>query len=238
MKTMEKLTKDKESLVLNNTNLIHWCIKRTLKVDPHSSVYEDLYSEGLLALMRAAIRFDESKGYSFSTYAVPIITGTLQRCYRERYGALIRPGRQDYSVFVAYNKCGNIKDGAKKLNMDEKKFAMLLNRYVNNIAIESLDAPIEIRGDSEVFVADKIKSNSNNIEDMESLIYCEELIAKVLDNFKGTSRDIVEEYLYSILYSGTPATQNYLSNKYKTSQARISRILGKISEKSAMERYL
>lgn len=234
---MEKLTKDKESLVLNNTNLIHWCIKRTLKVDPHSPVYEDLYSEGLIALVKAAIRFDESKGYSFSTYAVPFITGMLQRFYRERYSSLIRPGRQDYDVFVTYNKCGNIEDGAKKLDMDEKKFAMMLNRYVNGMTMESLDRPIEISGDSEVFVADMIKSNSNDIEDMESLIYCEELIAKVLDNFKGTHRDIVEEYLYSILYSRTPATQNYLANKYKVSQAQISRILGKIPEKSAMEKY-
>lgn len=224
---MEKLTEDKMNLVLNNTQLIHWCIKRTLKVQPQSSVYEDLYGEGLIALIKAAISFDEAIGCKFSTYAVPYITWILQTSYREHYGSLIRPGRLDYGVFVAYNKCGNIEDSARKLGMDESELTMRLNRYINGMTMESLDRPIKIE-DSEAFVvADTVKSDFNDIEDVENLIYCEELIAKVLDGIEGIHRDIVEEYLCSILYVGTPVTQQYLADKYNLNQPQVSRILKK-----------
>ena len=49
--------------------------------------YEELYSAGCLGLVKAADRFDESRGLCFSTYAVPLIMGEIKGLFR-RGGAL------------------------------------------------------------------------------------------------------------------------------------------------------
>ena len=63
-------------LVTENINLIYLVMKRFRNrgVDR-----EDLFQIGAVGLTKAAQRFDESKGFAFSTYAVPLIIGEIQR---------------------------------------------------------------------------------------------------------------------------------------------------------------
>lgn len=49
--------------------------------------YEELFGAGCLGLVKAADRFDESRGLCFSTYAVPLIIGEIKGLFR-RSGAL------------------------------------------------------------------------------------------------------------------------------------------------------
>lgn len=44
--------------------------------------YEELLQIGTVGLIHAVDRFDESKGYAFSTYAIPLIIGELQCFFR------------------------------------------------------------------------------------------------------------------------------------------------------------
>ena len=44
--------------------------------------YEELYSAGCLGLVKAADRFDETRGNCFSTYAVPMILGEIKSLFR------------------------------------------------------------------------------------------------------------------------------------------------------------
>lgn len=50
---------------------------------PHADL-DDLVSAGTVGLMRAAERFDESRGLAFSTYAVPLIRGAILDELRSR----------------------------------------------------------------------------------------------------------------------------------------------------------
>ena len=38
----------------------------------------DLYQAGCVGLLKALEKFDESKGYAFTTYAVPVIIGEIK----------------------------------------------------------------------------------------------------------------------------------------------------------------
>lgn len=45
--------------------------------------YDDLYGAGCVGLCKAAKAFDPSRGYAFSTYAVPVIVGEMKRLFRD-----------------------------------------------------------------------------------------------------------------------------------------------------------
>lgn len=73
VKMKNTMKSDKISrLVTENINLIYLVMKRFRNrgVDR-----EDLFQIGAVGLTKAAQRFDESKGFAFSTYAVPLIIG-------------------------------------------------------------------------------------------------------------------------------------------------------------------
>lgn len=69
-----------EALVTENLRLVHMCAKRFRN---RGIEYEELYSAGCLGLVKAARNFDESLGFAFSTYAVPVIFGEIKRCFRD-----------------------------------------------------------------------------------------------------------------------------------------------------------
>lgn len=78
----------KEKLVSENLGLVHACAKR---FKGRGIEYDDLYQSGCLALIKAIDGFDESKGFKFSTYAVPVILGEMKRLFRD--GGTIKVGR-------------------------------------------------------------------------------------------------------------------------------------------------
>ena len=69
-----------EQLVTENINLIYLVMKRFRNRGIEN---DDLFQIGAVGLMKAAERFDEGRGYTFSTYAVPMIIGEIQRFLRD-----------------------------------------------------------------------------------------------------------------------------------------------------------
>lgn len=55
--------------------------------------YEDLMQVGSMGLIRAIERFDLSKGYAFSSFAIPYIRGEIQHYLRDKGGAMRIPRR-------------------------------------------------------------------------------------------------------------------------------------------------
>lgn len=68
----------RDELIEQNLGLVHSCAKRFFGAE-----YDDLVSAGTLGLIKAADRFDPSRGYQFSTYAVPVILGEMKTLFRE-----------------------------------------------------------------------------------------------------------------------------------------------------------
>jgi|GEM_PF-6669382 RNA polymerase sigma factor (sigma-70 family) len=66
----------RNALVLENQNLIYTVMRRFQDIGTLSR--EDLFQEGMLALMYAVDHFDVTKGFKFSTYAFNTIEGYLK----------------------------------------------------------------------------------------------------------------------------------------------------------------
>ena len=74
------VTTKREEDIVNNIGLVHSIANRFRNrgVD-----YDDLFQAGCVGLIKAVDNFDKSKGFAFSTYAVPVIMGEIRRIFRD-----------------------------------------------------------------------------------------------------------------------------------------------------------
>ncbi len=70
----------REILFDKNTGLVHHVIKRFMS---RGVEFEDLFQIGAVGLLKAIDKFDTDYGVCFSTYAVPMIMGEVQRFLRD-----------------------------------------------------------------------------------------------------------------------------------------------------------
>lgn len=78
----------RECLINANFGLVHACAN---KFRGRGVDYDDLFQAGCVGLVKAADNFDSSRGFAFSTYAVPVILGEIRRIFRD--GGAVKIGR-------------------------------------------------------------------------------------------------------------------------------------------------
>lgn len=79
---------ERDRRIEDNIGLVHACAAR---FRGRGAEYEDLFQAGCVGLCKAADGFDPSRGYAFSTYAVPLILGEIRHIFRD--GGSIKVGR-------------------------------------------------------------------------------------------------------------------------------------------------
>lgn len=70
----------RDEMIVSNIPLVHSIANR---FRGRGIEYDDLYQAGCLGLIKAVDNFDESRGFMFSTYAVPVIMGEIKRLFRD-----------------------------------------------------------------------------------------------------------------------------------------------------------
>lgn len=78
----------RNKMIEDNIGLVHSIAKR---FTGRGVDYEDLFQTGCIGLIKAVDNYDESKGFKFSTYAVPVIMGEIRRIFRD--GGAIKVSR-------------------------------------------------------------------------------------------------------------------------------------------------
>lgn len=82
------VTDTREEMIKSNIGLVHSIANR---FRGRGADYEDLFQSGCVGLIKAVDNFDKSKGFAFSTYAVPVIMGEIRRIFRD--GGAIKVSR-------------------------------------------------------------------------------------------------------------------------------------------------
>ena len=77
-------------IVIDNMGLVYACANR---FRGRGIDFDDLVQSGCLGLIKATQGFDETRGFKFSTYAVPAIIGEIKRQFRD--GGTVKVGRTD-----------------------------------------------------------------------------------------------------------------------------------------------
>lgn len=228
----ETLSKEKEHLVLDNLNMVHYILNKQLHIHPQHPNYEDYYQEGVVGLIISAIRFDEEKGFKFSTYAFPTIHGMIQR-YRRDYEPQIHYSRNLKDVIFKIMKYQAQGFSAQEIEEITGITSKDVQDALNVTQIVSLDKEVYLKDNSSntVSVADTIASPRNDYEELLSEERCMIAIQAVAETITDTMyRGIWEEYAYGLMY-GEKLTQNYFAEKYGISQAQISRQLRRYKNK-------
>lgn len=116
--------KAKEQLVLRYRGLVHAVAKKYSRKRDNQ---EDLAQVGMIGLLLAANRYDESHGAAFETYAIPTIIGEIKRFIRDK----------TWSVHVPRK----IKELGPKINMAVDE---LTNVFERSPTVAEIAAYVEV----------------------------------------------------------------------------------------------
>lgn len=184
--------------------------------------HEDIEQEAYYGLWRACLNFDESQGYKFATYAVPMINGTILT-FLNNNGALKLPRsyRDIRSALTRHGFTLPLTDEEIDILVNEGKFSKAQILDYREVNVISLDRPINEDDEDSLgyFIPDSRRFETEFSEDE-----IESIIDKIILYIKPRYRDLVEEWMYATL-SGFKIPQEMLGVKYNTTRANVNRIL-------------
>lgn len=186
----------------------------------HSSVAdrEDLINVGIEGLIKAYDRFDDSYGVAFSTYAVPLIQGEIQRFLRDKLDSIrfTRQSKLDYNKIIA---AGLIEESAEtissELDIPIKNVKKAIDYYKYKDT-DSLNRTIYEDGGTEVLLADVVGVEPDLDSNLEIELF--------LNQFDERTQKIIKLRLQDL-------TQEEIAKTIGVSQVQISRTLSRIKNK-------
>ena len=110
------VTSNRNKMIEDNIGLVHSIAKR---FKGRGEEYDDLYQAGCVGLIKAVDNFDESKGFLFSTYAVPVIMGEIRRLFRDGGAIKVSRSLKEKSIKVQAIREKFIKRELREPTIDE-----------------------------------------------------------------------------------------------------------------------
>ena len=195
----------------------------------------DLINEGNLGLVKAAQRFDETRGFKFISYAVWWIRQSILQAVAEQ-SRIIRLPMNQVGAISKVKKAASVMEQdlqrkptvaeiAEAVNMTEDKVENLLSLNAHHI---STDAPIDDDGDAnflDVFVQDDAVDTDKGVEEESE----NKAIRRSLDKLSERERQIVS------LYFGVGKPREYsleeIAMMFDISRERVRNIRDKALKK-------
>lgn len=200
----------REELIDNNYGLVHACANR---FRGRGVEYDDLFQAGCVGLIKAADNFDQSRGFAFSTYAVPVILGEIKRIFRD--GGLVKVGRSlkeksrnavrtAEELSKELGREATVTEIAKKLEITVSEAAELITISMPAISLTSEDE----KGTSQL----DIPTDSHEQEISERLA-----LKALINSLEERDRRLIELRYYQGM------TQVNTAKRLNMSQVQVSR---------------
>lgn len=198
----------REEMILDNMGLVHMVVKRFLG---RGCDREDLVQIGSVGLVNAVDRYDDKMGYSFSTYAVPMIMGEIQRFLRDN--SMVHISRK---IKTDARKIANVREYIEKTENRKAKIdeLMVLCDLTKDEIIMAMEAMQPLKTEQEL--QNHVSRDSDKID----LMIDEMTVKKLLDNLCETDRKIItmrymEERTQSEIGRSVGMTQVAVSRREK-----------------------
>ena len=213
--------KARTQLVEENVGLI-WCVVRRFMGRGVES--EDLFQIGSIGLLKAIDKFDFSYDVKFSTYAVPMISGEIQRFLRD--DGLIKVSRSlkelAYKAFLARERLQEklqrdptLEELAEDMTIEKEELVMALEACGE---VESLYKPVHQKDGNEVPLLERLEES----ECQEDKVLNRMLLASLLEELAKEERQLI----YMRYFANK--TQVEIGQELGISQVQVSRMEKKI----------
>ncbi len=199
----------------------------------------DLINEGNLGLIKAAGRFDETKGFKFISYAVWWIRqsilqalaeqGRLVRLPQNKIGAYNRANKAIIAFEQEHERQPSVEELSKILEMSETE---LSNIFTSNTRHASLDAPVT---DSEDVSMGELLEGSNDTDDNVMQDSLRNEIFRILKSLSPRESEIVMAY-FGLGGSEGPTIEQ-IGQKYDLTKERIRQIKERAIKRLQKGRY-
>lgn len=213
----------RDRILIENTALI-WSIVKRFSGRGYES--EDLFQIGCIGMLKAIDRFDLGYNVSFSTYAVPLITGEIRRFLRD--DGIIKISRtikENQKLILKerekhvekYNEKPTIEQLAKACGLEREDVVLATSALM---PVDSIDR--EINQDNENTTVGSFLPDHT---DSEKIIVDKILIKQLLESLtKEEEKVIVLRYFKN-------KTQQEIAEIMGLTQVKVSRLEKKILEK-------
>lgn len=215
----------KERIVKRYLPLIKYVVGRMAVSAPSGLDYEDLLSFGVFGLLDAVDRFDLSKGFSFQTFAVPRIRGSVLDELR-KYDWISRTGREklqklNRAIEKVLQDKGRLRDDwvIREMGVDEKTYHETLE-LASRSYIVSLDEVISLE-DGEVSLEGVL---ADETEGIVSILEGQDDIRRITEALKllpEREMQVISLYYYEEL------TLKEIGRILGVTESRVSQIHGK-----------
>ncbi|MBP8946457.1 MAG: RNA polymerase sigma factor RpoD/SigA [Bacteroidales bacterium] len=189
---------------------------------------QDLINEGNIGLIKAAERFDETRGFKFISYAVWWIRQSILQAIAEQSRIVRLPLNQIGSINKISKETARLEQELERMPSVEEIADLIEipeNKVAESIRISgkhvSVDAPISADEDAtmlDLFVPSDTPSTDQALI-QESLA---KEIQRALSSLTKKERDIINMY-YGIGYSH-PYSLDEIADKYKLTRERVRQI--------------
>jgi RNA polymerase primary sigma factor len=199
----------------------------------------DLINEGNLGLIKAAQRFDETKGFKFISYAVWWIRQSILQALAEQ-GRLVRLPQNKIGTYNKANKAyiafeqeherePSTEELASILEMSETEIA---NIFSSNTRHTSLDAPVHEAED--VAMGDLLEGSNDTDDDvMKDSLKSE--IKRILKSLTLREAEIISAY-FGLEGDSGPSIEE-IGQKYDLTKERIRQIKERAIKRLQKARY-
>ena len=199
-----------EKLVTDNLGLVHSCCHR---FSGRAVEYEDLFQIGCIGLIKAAERFDESKGFCFSTYAVPVILGEIKRVFRDTGPIKVSRSLKELGIKAVNTKAKLETKLGREPTISE--IAEVLNVHQTEIseAICAMSPTVSLT----VHDDDGVKENDLSLGDVTAVLTDKITVQDALNSLDQEERIIITERYFN------ETTQSSLAQMLNMTQVQVSR---------------
>lgn len=202
--------KSREEFIENNLGLVHSICKR---FTGRGIEYDDLYQAGCIGLIKATDAFDETRGFSFSTYAVPVIMGEVRRLFRD--GGAVKVSRSIKELYLKISKQKQILEQTLNREPTVNELAQSLEVTCEEVteALCAAQATVSLTVDSD----DGITETDLPTVSCEDEISDRLVLDEAFEKLEETERKILKYRYYNSL------TQSKTAQLLNMSQVQVSR---------------
>ncbi len=200
---------EREDRIISNIGLVHSIAKRFKN---RGVEYEDVFQAGCLGLIKAVDNYDESKGYMFSTYAVPVIMGEIKRIFRDGGAVKVSRSLKEKSNYVNTLRFRFINDNNREPSLSELS-------EISKISVEELSeiAGIIVPAVSLSYIEDNDINEWDLPVDNSEELFNKLTVSCLLSELEGKDRKLI----YLRYFEGK--TQSDTAALLNISQVQVSR---------------